>query len=157
RGRKQTNDGSRQLMKRSSSLGLMAFWTDIDANYVLSFQEWHNCEHIPERLSIPGFKASRRYRGFGNAPMFLIYYETETPMVLESAAYLASLNRPTPTTAEALQHFRNPTRNIYKLLAEVGEPPSIAAPYILSMRFNLHSDQEIATRDWYRHDWLPAV
>jgi hypothetical protein len=28
--------------------GLMAFWSDIDAEYVLRYQQWHNCEHIPE-------------------------------------------------------------------------------------------------------------
>ena len=36
-------------MKRHGSLGLMAFWTDIEADYIPHFQEWHNVTQI-----IPG-------------------------------------------------------------------------------------------------------
>ena len=38
----------------------MGFWTDIDEDYVLEFQKWHNCEHMTERTSIPGFHVGRR-------------------------------------------------------------------------------------------------
>jgi hypothetical protein len=54
------------MMKRQGlqvSRGLMVFWADIDADYLPRFQEWHNTEHIPERISIPGFNVGRRYRG----------------------------------------------------------------------------------------------
>ena len=61
-------------MKRHGSLGLMAFWTDIEADYIPYFQEWYNCEHIPERISIPGFNLGRRYRGMGAAKFFLMFY-----------------------------------------------------------------------------------
>jgi len=33
-------------------LGFMGFWSDIESNYLSSYQEWHNCEHMPERVSI---------------------------------------------------------------------------------------------------------
>ncbi|MDP7547459.1 MAG: hypothetical protein QGF20_09215, partial [Alphaproteobacteria bacterium] len=100
-------------MKREGSLGLMAFWADIDHDYTLRFQEWHNCEHIPERISIPGFNVGRRYRGIGDAPKFLMFYETDTAAVFASEAYMARLNDPTPWTQESLPHFGNPSRNIY--------------------------------------------
>ena len=35
--------------------GLMAFWAEIDESYVDRFRQWHNCEHMPERVSVPGF------------------------------------------------------------------------------------------------------
>ena len=57
----------RSRVKRHSSLKLMAFWTDIEVGYIPYFQEWHYCEHIPERISIPGFNVGRRYRGMGAA------------------------------------------------------------------------------------------
>ena len=88
-------------MGNSISKGLMAFWTDIDEDYVLEFQKWHNCEHMTERVSIPGFHVGRRYRGIGNAPMFLITYETAGSEVLKSEAYMKALNSPTPWTKEA--------------------------------------------------------
>ena len=46
----------------ADATGLMAFWSDIDDDYVLRYQEWHNCEHVPERVAIPGFLRGRRYR-----------------------------------------------------------------------------------------------
>lgn len=116
--------------------GLMAFWADIDADYLQRYQEWHNCEHIPERVSIPGFREGRRYRLRGREGAFLMMYETEAPETLSSDAYLAALNAPTVWTREALTHFRDPVRNIYRLQDSSGAPGPFAAPWIASLRFN---------------------
>ncbi len=136
-------------MKRQGlqvSRGLMAFWADIDANYLPRFQEWHNTEHIPERISIPGFNVGRRYRGMSAAPNFLMFYETDTASVFASAPYIARLNDPTPWTSESLTHLQNPSRNIYSLLAETGRAAGMEAAYVHTLRFNL---------DTVPADWLP--
>ena len=117
--------------------GMMAFWADIDADYVLRYQQWHNCEHVPERVSIPGFVEGRRYRALDDRPHFLMFYDTQTASVLASDAYMAALNKPTSWTKEALTHFRNPTRDIFSRLAVAGKRRKFAAPYITSMRFDL--------------------
>jgi len=117
--------------------GLMAFWADIDPDYVLRYQQWHSCEHIPERVSIPGFLAGRRYRAMDDVPRFLMMYETEGPQVLTSAAYMAALNAPTDWTREALTHFRKPVRTVYSILAAEGGGAGITAPYVRTMRFDL--------------------
>ena len=128
------------------SRGLMAFWADIDADYLPRFQEWHNTEHIPERISIPGFNVGRRYRGMGAAPGFLMFYETNGAAVFASADYMARLNEPTPWTRESLIHFQNPSRNIYTLLAETGRAAPIEAAYVHTLRFNSAAMPA---------DWLP--
>ena len=120
----------------SEAKGLMAFWADIDADYLLRYQEWHTCEHVPERVSIPGFLRGRRYRVADGSPHFLMMYETRTPDVLASDAYLAALNAPTDWTREALTHFRNPSRNIYRQVATAGIEGAFAAPWLTSLRFN---------------------
>ncbi|MDP6832997.1 MAG: hypothetical protein QF521_12010 [Alphaproteobacteria bacterium] len=140
-------------MQREGSQGLMAFWADIDEADRLRFQEWHNCEHIPERISIPGFNVGRRYRGLAAAPTFLMFYETDTASVFASDAYMARLNDPTPWTREALTYFRNPSRNIYALLAESGQAAAMEAPYIQTFRFNMAEDAV----NRLARDWLPAV
>ena len=117
------------------NLGFMGFWSDIDADYRLRYQEWHNCEHMPERLGIPGFVEGRRYRGGTGGPEFFMCYVTTGPEVLRSEAYLAALNRPTPWTQEALTHFRNATRTLYRRLRTVGGQGG-HAPYVLLMRFD---------------------
>lgn len=117
------------------SHGFMGFWSDIDADYRLTYQEWHNCEHMPERVGIPGFIEGRRYRALAEGPTFFMCYLTRDPGVLSSGPYLAALNRPTPWTREALTHFRNPERSIYRRVATTGSVPT-HVPYILQLRFN---------------------
>jgi len=116
--------------------GLMAFWARIDAPYLERFRRWHNGEHMPERVSIPGFVTGLRYLGHGSSDFFLMMYETETPAVLGSEAYLARLNAPTAWTRESLPNFREPARNIYRLLEAKGAPDLFSAPCLVSARFN---------------------
>ena len=144
-------------MGNSISKGLMAFWTDIDEDYVLEFQKWHNCEHMTERVSIPGFHVGRRYRGIGNAPMFLITYETAGSEVLKSEAYMKALNSPTPWTKEALTHFTNNIRNIYSIVAVEGTPAATEATYVFVARFNFDPEAEREGIGWYAKAYLPQV
>lgn len=123
----------------SPALGFMGFWADIDAEYELRYQEWHNCEHMPERVGIPGFIEGRRYRAVHGTPRFFMCYVTTGPEVLGSAAYLAALNRPTLWTSEALTHFRNPVRSLYRNHCRVGFSGGYA-PYILQRRFDHEAD-----------------
>jgi hypothetical protein len=134
---------------------MMAFWTDIDVDYLLRFQQWHNCEHMVERTGVPGFLVGRRYRGMGDAPVFFISYETIDSAVFKSRAYMERLNNPTPWTKEALTHFKNNMRNIYRLLACSGQQAPQEAPYALIYRFNIAAGA--ATVDWYSSDLLPAL
>ncbi|MFV1995820.1 MAG: hypothetical protein ACC661_10320, partial [Verrucomicrobiales bacterium] len=116
--------------------GLMAFYSDIEKDYVPRYRQWHNCEHIPERVSIPGFIEGRRYHGCEGASDFLMTYETDTAEVLESKAYLGALDKPTEWTREALTHFRKPRRGIYRLLSAYGESDFFTAPWLLSIRLD---------------------
>ena len=129
------------LKKHSFGEGLMAFYTDIDKDYVSQYRRWHNCQHIPERVSIPGFMEGRRYFGSEGSPGFLMMYETETVDVLESPAYLSALDRPTRWTQETLPHFRNPLRGVYRLLGGFGKSDFFTATWLLTIR--LDSDVQI--------------
>jgi len=126
----------------SEGSGLMAFWTRIESQYLDRFREWHNCEHIPERVSIPGFLCGQRYLGHGTNDYFLMMYETREPAVLAGPDYLARLNVPTAWTRESLQHFREPVRNIYRLRTALGKADLFRAPCLVSARFNAVSFDE---------------
>jgi len=126
----------------SDGTGLMAFWTRIESGYLDRFREWHNCEHIPERVSIPGFLAGQRYLAHGTDNYFLMMYETREPAVLAGPDYLARLNSPTAWTRESLQHFREPVRNIYRRRAASGEIDLFRAPCLVAARFNADSPDE---------------
>jgi hypothetical protein len=127
------------------SKGLLAIWADIDAAYHLEFEKWHNCEHMTDRVTIPGFQVGYRYQGIGASPYSLMAYETTDPSVLESEPYLHSKNNPTPWACEALSHYRNTERMIYNLVASVGKRPAIQAPYLFCLRFDPESENEAET------------
>lgn len=118
-----------------STRGLMAFWANVAAEHQPAYQRWHNAEHIPERVGIPGFVRGLRYRSVRDDTRFLMYYETEGPEVLTSEPYLSALNRPTERTRAALQWFRNSMRNAYVLRATWGHRPRSAAPIVVAARF----------------------
>lgn len=128
--------------------GLMAFWARIERSYLARFRQWHNSEHMPERVSIPGFLAGRRYLGHGSDDFFLMMYETQEPAVLGGPDYLARLNAPTAWTRESLPHFREPARNIYRRLAALGASDLFTAPCLVSVRFNAAAapDAELVAR-----------
>ena len=137
--------------------GLLAIWADIDENYRIEFEKWHNCEHMADRVTIPGFNIGYRYQGIGDAPYSLMIYETLDSTVLESEPYLHSKNNPTPWAREALSHFRNTLRMIYSLLATVGKKPPTQAPYIFVVRFNSEPGGEKEAIGWWKEDFLPKI
>src|SRR6058998_294753 len=89
---------------------LLAFSHDVTAGSEADWTEWHDREHIPERLSVPGFLRLRRYVALGGGPRFFYFYETESLAVLQSPAYLERLQNPTPWTRRSMQHVTNNTR-----------------------------------------------
>jgi hypothetical protein len=122
--------------------GLLAIWADVDKDHLIEFQKWHNCQHVAERVSIPGFHVGRRYRGIGEAPDFLMYYETDDSKVMAGKPYQLAINNPTPWTKEVIPHLRNTLRSIYSLVSSIGEKARTDAPYIFLARFNAEPKSE---------------
>jgi hypothetical protein len=139
--------------------GLLAFWADIDADYQLEYIKWHNCEHMAERVGIPGFHVGHRYRALGDERDFFMVYETDSANVMESEPYLDRQNNPTLWTRESIGHFRKSMRVIYSLVTADGKQPATDAPYLLLVRSNPPdkpggADEVIR---WYREEHLPRL
>ena len=102
--------------------GAIIIWNDIAPEGRADFYEWHIREHIPERLSVPGFLRGSRYAAptAHTRPEFLTLYETEHAAVATSAAYLARLNAPTDWTRRATAHFRNTSRALTSVVHSEG-------------------------------------
>ena len=69
----------------------------------VTLNDWWTNEHLPERLSIPGFLRARRYCALNesmNKTDYLTLYETASLETLTSEAYMDKLNNPTPGTSE---------------------------------------------------------
>lgn len=92
--------------------GVIAIWHDISDEGTEDFYEWHNREHIPERVGIPGFLNGRRYWSKTASPAFFTLYDVADPAVLASPAYHQRLNHPTKWTQRAVQYFSNESRSL---------------------------------------------
>ena len=84
--------------------GLLLTITEPPPRMEEEFNAWYDEEHLPERLSIPGFLSARRWvcdcrPGEGR---YLATYELESAAVLASPAYLARFEKPTPWTRRCL-------------------------------------------------------
>jgi hypothetical protein len=91
---------------------VVAIWNDITPEGRDNFIEWHNREHVPERVGIPGFLRGRRYVAEHGAPAYFTLYEAVNQAVLTGADYLQRLNNPTPWTKQATAEFRNTLRGV---------------------------------------------
>jgi len=90
--------------------GAIAIWNDITPEGRANFYEWHGRQHIPERVSIPGFRSGRRYIAVRGSPEYFTLYETDGPDVLRGEDYSRRLNAPTEWTLKSTSHFRNVAR-----------------------------------------------
>ena len=122
---------------------------DIDREAVAEHDEWHTHEHLPERLSIPGFLRGTRWVALQGRPRYLVLYEVESLDTLASAAYLERLNHPTPWTTRVMPHYRGMTRGLCSVMASAGFGMGHVC---LLARFQPAPGQETPLGDWLAQD-----
>jgi hypothetical protein len=110
----------------------LGIWMDVDTAGLDDFNAWYRRQHLPERLSVPGFLRGRRYQATGAGPVYFTLYETANAAVLSSAPYMERLNNPTDWTRRALPMIRRMVRNAYRRVA--GSPTDRVAPHLMTVR-----------------------
>jgi hypothetical protein len=101
--------------------GFMAIWSDVSPGDFDFYHDWLLKEHFPERVGIPGFIAARVFRRqAGPDFQFFIIYETESPRVLASPAYVARLNNPTPMTQQVMPKLKSFVRGAGRVVQSSG-------------------------------------
>ena len=110
-------------------------WGGVLPDKETNYNEWHSKEHMPERISLPGFL--RGYRAIGvdgteiNHKYFMMY-EAEKKQIFVSKEYLERLNNPTKWTKEILSSYLSPSRTICSVIST----KSIGlGGFILTIRF----------------------
>jgi hypothetical protein len=100
--------------------GVLAIWNGIAPEAEADFVAWHVREHIPERVSLPGFLRGRRYASQDASPAYFNFYETEGSHVLTSDAYKARLDAPSDWTRQVVRHFTDTSRTVCNVAMSVG-------------------------------------
>lgn len=109
----------------------IAMWWDISPERKTEFEDWHSHEHLPERLSIPGFQRGSRWAAVDGGPGFFVMYELDEYETLTSPLYLERLNRPTPWSTQLMPHHRNMVRSQCRVVATFGAG---VARFVLTLR-----------------------
>jgi hypothetical protein len=110
----------------------LAIWFDVASSDRVELDAWYARQHLPERLSVPGFLRGRRYAATGGGRGFFTLYETRDAGVLSSPAYLERLDNPTDWTRKVLPTFRGMTRTAYALVAAA--PADAVADHLLTVQ-----------------------
>jgi hypothetical protein len=99
-------------MTQSGGTGLLAVMIGVDPTREDELNRWYDEEHVPERVTCPGFLNARRFTSVQGEPRYLALYDLESPAVLQGAAYKRIAAR-TPWTERLSVHFKPIVRNVY--------------------------------------------
>lgn len=135
-----------------SAAMLLSF--DIAADAIEEHDRWHTHEHLPERLSIPGFLRGMRWIASGEGPRYMVIYEVESLATLASDAYLARLNNPSPWTTKMMPHYIGMNRGLCTVLGSFGFGQGGTAALI---RFTPEASRADALNRWLLEEALPAI
>jgi len=101
-------------------LDVLAVWNDADPAHEAEYHRWYWEQHLPERLSVPGFLSAYRYQALDASPKFFTWYFVRNVEVLRSPYYLERLANPTEWTHSVMPWFRNMIRCACRLTVDVG-------------------------------------
>jgi len=139
-----------------SAAMLLSF--DIAAEAVAEHDRWHTHEHLPERLSIPGFLRGTRWvagRPEPGTPRYMVLYEVASVATLTSEPYMQRLNNPTPWTTRVMPHYRGMRRGLCAVLGSFGFGTGHAGALV---RFKSPArGAEAALHRWLLQEVLPAL
>jgi hypothetical protein len=134
--------------------GIIAIWNGIVPEGLDNFYEWHNREHMPERVGIPGFRRGRRYVAEWGSPAYFTLYEADTLQTLQGQDYLTRLNHPTEWTQRSVRDFRDVSRAIQKVQWSGG--PGMGG-YLLTLRLDAADGRAEALRRALCATILPSL
>jgi hypothetical protein len=134
--------------------GLIAIWNGVTPEAREDIYEWHNREHMPERVGIAGFRRGRRYRAIEADLEFFTLYETDTPLVQTGSDYTARLNDPTPWTQRAIRGFLDTTRGLCRVAASFGTGQG---GLLVTCRYDVAPGREEEQRRLLALDILPRL
>jgi len=137
-----------------AGLGAVCIWHDLLPEARDDFHQWHNREHMPERVGIPGFRRGRRYVAIAGTPEYFNLYEADSAEVLGGQDYLNRLNAPTEWTRQVVPSFRNVSRSICRVVYTHGVGQGA---FMLTLRFDVAQSDRSRVVKALRQRLLPPL
>ncbi len=127
---------------------------DVIGDQIAEHDHWHTHEHLPERLSIPGFLRGTRWTAVHGQPRYMVLYEVESLDTLSSRAYLERLNNPSPWTTRLMSHYRGMSRGFCSVVASAGLG---VGKFSLLVRFQRAPGTDARLDAWLRAEVLARL
>jgi len=127
---------------------------DIVEDAIPAHDDWHTHEHLPERLSIPGFLRGTRWVSVDGKTRYFVMYEVDRIATLQSEGYLERLNNPSPWTTQLMPSYRGMTRGLCSVSGSFGMGLGQAG---LLLRFKPETGLESSLRARLLNDILPEL
>ena len=139
--------------------GAIAIWHDIAPEGLAEFYAWHGEEHMPERVSIPGFCSGRRFIARSADLQFFNLYETQSAEVVRGADYKARLDSPSPRTLSTVKHFRNVARSLCQVLVKrtASESGIGHGGLMATLRYDIDEAQAAAHLEAFQKIIVPSL
>ncbi len=134
--------------------GALVLNFDVEPAAIAEHDQWHTQEHMPERLSIPGFLRGTRWIAEAASPRYLVIYEVRDVGVLTGTDYLQRLNNPSPWTTRIMTKLRGMRRGLCRVEGSVGLGLGHA---LLQIHCSPTDGRTQALRDWLLADALPGL
>ncbi len=126
---------------------------DVVEAAIVDHDRWHTEEHLPERLSIPGFLRGTRWIAASGRPRYFVMYEVADLATLESNPYRERLDNPSAWTSRIMPQYRGMTRGLCSVTASAGAGLGHAA---MLVRFTPGTAAS-AFRAWIADEALPLL
>ena len=94
-------------------------WGGVLEDKEADHNQWHSIEHMPERISLPGFLRGFRAQGEPGTHIedkYFMMYEVKKKEILVSKEYLERLNNPTKWTKNILSSYISPSRTVCRVI-----------------------------------------
>jgi hypothetical protein len=148
------------MVKKKGS-GLLMVFADVDVEYDADYNAWYREEHLPERLSAPGFLDAALYQAVKGGPRYLAVYELESATAMQTPEYQHMSQNPTDWTKRISPTVigRGTVRNTYTQISpEESDPDTMGrgmAPALQIGRMEVPSDIEAKYNDYYDNQRTP--
>lgn len=136
---------------------LLGVWMDPEPDREEDLNRWYAEEHLPDRLSMPGWLRGRRYVSLEGEHKYVALYDLADLGALSSPKYKEAQANSTAWTRQVVDNLRGFTRTEYELVQALGESPEDGAPYALLVRLETEPAHDPELNEWYEQEHLPAL
>jgi hypothetical protein len=141
--------------------GLLLTMTEPPAPMEEEFNAWYDSEHLPERLSIPGFDSARRWvapQAPAGSGKYLATYELDNPQVLQTPEYLAHVgDNFTPWSKRCLSRCVLFRRWACAQIFPGDAAPGLDASALFLACGDVPAEHETEFNKWYETEHIPLL